>query len=628
MDGRPRLVRPLAASLTLSLCLSGLACRPEHSAAPPPKETLARAGERLSRDLSPGELSRIAARGDLVLPRLTAREREELSRGTLAFHVDRPTVVRLAAPSATPPFWLAQRGFRPLAGSFRVAGQPWSIHELRVPEGPVELGVNALDRRPSAHYVVFLSDDTGRPVVPSRVAGTTGQWDAVEAAPRASLAAGIDLTPDKFPDSLAGSVMLRPQHDARHSALLAKGRVWKTHVVAGPAPDQVKVAFGPDAGRELVWSWRTDVNTRRSVLRLKPARGGVPTEVPGTSEVLETPDVLNDPAVRLHAARAAGLDPSTTYAYSVGDGTEAGSTPWTPVNTAPRVGSDAHLLYMGDPQCGLEDWGKLLADARRRRPDAGVLLIAGDLVDRGNERTNWDHFFLRAGGVFERLPVMPAVGNHEYLDRGPWLYSKFFKLPANGPAGEDRGLVYSFEYGDVFVAVLDSTRALFSPVEAGRQARWLDDALAATAARWKLVMFHHPVYASHISRENPAIRDAWVPTFDRRRVDLVLQGHDHSYMRTYPLRQGRQVPDGTVYVVSVSGDKFYEQDTRGMAEVGFTHVATYQTIDTDAANARLTYRAWDASGRERDRFELSRAGAVTKLARGYSAGRDAISAGR
>ena len=69
-------------------------------------------------------------------------------------------------------------------------------------------------------------------------------------------------------------------------------------------------------------------------------------------------------------------------------------------------------------------------------PDAAFLLIAGDLVDRGNERTNWDHFFLRAAGVFERLPLMPCVGNHEYLDQGPRLYRAFFDLPRNGPAGD------------------------------------------------------------------------------------------------------------------------------------------------------------------------------------------------
>ena len=131
---------------------------------------------------------------------------------------------------------------------------------------------------------------------------------------------------------------------------------------------------------------------------------------------------------------------------------------------------------------------------------------------------------------------MPCVGNHEYLDRGPWLYRSIFALPANGPAGVAPDLVYSFEVGDAFIAVLDSTLAVTDPAQARLQADWLDDRLARTRRAWKLVMFHHPVYASHASRESPALRDAWVPVFDRHHVDLVLQGHDHAYLRTYPMR--------------------------------------------------------------------------------------------
>jgi hypothetical protein len=268
------------------------------------------------------------------------------------------------------------------------------------------------------------------------------------------------------------------------------------------------------------------------------------------------------------------------------------------------------MLYMGDPQCGLEGWGKLLSEAASRRPDAGVLLIAGDLVDRGNERTNWDHFFLRASGVFEHLPVMPAVGNHEYLDRGPWLFRTVFDLPRNGPRGIDPDLVYHFEYGDCFVAVLDSTLAVTDHAKARLQAKWLDECLTRTRRTWKLVMFHHPLFASHPSRESPALRDIWEPVIDRHRVDLVLEGHDHAYLRTRPIRRGRVVTknEGTVYVVSVSGDKYYDQDPRGYSEVGFTGVSTYQTIDVHVRGRMLVYRAYEASGREVDRFSLVRDG--------------------
>ena len=83
----------------------------------------------------------------------------------------------------------------------------------------------------------------------------------------------------------------------------------------------------------------------------------------------------------------------------------------------------------------------------RRHPGMDFVVLAGDLVDRGNERTNWDHFFLRLP-MLDRLPVMPCVGNHEYLDVGPRLYRAFFELPHNGPPGIDPDLAYSFEAGE------------------------------------------------------------------------------------------------------------------------------------------------------------------------------------
>jgi hypothetical protein len=600
---------------------------------------LAEAGKRLSASLSAAELTRLAASGEKVLRALTRGERDALARGALRLRLDRPAVVTVAAPRGSVPFWVADLGFRPTDLTLADPSTSWSVFRKPVGPGWVGLGVNGLDRTPPAHYVVLLQTPDGAPVSPTAIVG--GRWNIQTASKGTSLASGVDLPIRDLSPGLTGATLLQPSHDLRHSTLLARGRVWKTHVASGRRPDQITVAFGADAARELVWSWRTGPGTDRSVVRFYPlvpgersgGTGGSPTsglgprtpvgeppvppvEVRGTSRPLETPDLLNDPSVNRHHARATGLEPSTSYAYSVGDGTPGGMSPWSVVRTGPGRREDVHLIYLGDPQCGLERWGRLLADAYRRRPDAGAILIAGDLVDRGNERTNWDHLFLRAAGVFDRVPVMPAVGNHEYLDTGPRLYRAFFTLPANGPDGIEPGLVYSFEYGDAFVAVLDSTLAVSDPRQADRQARWLDAELSRTSRPWKLVMFHHPVYASHPARESPALREAWVPVFDRHRVDLVLQGHDHAYLRTYPLREGRRAESpgaGTVYVVSVSGDKYYDQDPRDYTEVGFTRVSTCQTIDISAPTGRLVYRAWDESGKQRDGFDLSKPDRAARL---------------
>ena len=64
--------------------------------------------------------------------------------------------------------------------------------------------------------------------------------------------------------------------------------------------------------------------------------------------------------------------------------------------------------------------------------------------------------------------------------------------------------------------------------------------------------------------------------------------------------------EGTIYVVSVAGDKFYDQVQREYIEVGLTGTPTYQTIEIDDVENRLTYRAWSDSGEIADRLVLTK----------------------
>ena len=619
MDGTRR-------SFTLGIVLAALsACAPQPpvESLPDARATLMDVGRRLGRKHSLDELAVLAARGDRLLTSLTSAERDALGRCYLRFRVDRPAEVIVAAAAGSVPFWLEDHGFERTTTVLRGQAGDWLTFRRTFPAGWVGLGVNGLDRRPTDHYVAFVRGTNREQVV---VSGFDRElWRTVAAQEGVSAASDSERPLRALPVSLLGTTLLQPAHDQRHSTLLATGKVWKTHVVSRPTPDQVVVSFGQQPSGMLSFAWRTDPTVTSTAVRISPAsEPGTAWVVRGDSELVATPSVLNDPVMRRHSVRVEGLRAGTTYRYAVGDGTPDRWTAWQTVRTAPAHPGRDLLLYLGDAQCGLETWGKLLKAAHQRHPNAGAILLAGDLVDRGNERTNWDHFFLRAEGVFESIPFMPCAGNHEYLERGPLLYRSFFRLPADGPEGMAPGLVYSFEYGDACIAVLDSTSAACDPVLAQRQAEWLDAALARTRATWKLVMFHHPLYASHPTREYPALRDAWIPVLDRHRVDLVLQGHDHAYLRTYPLRGNARVDsaaDGTTYIVSVSGEKFVDQAPRDYAAVAFTNVATYQTIEVDAAEKRLTYRAWDLAGRQRDALIIEKPAAPVRLARQRSQSR-------
>jgi hypothetical protein len=620
MHGRAGFLRRLALITIMTAALPACSARVSVEGLPTAEESLARIGRRLGASLALDELSVVAQRSERLLARLTTEERAALGQGAFRFHSDRPVIVTVVSPDHRSLFWLDDLGFHRVAQPIRVADQEWAVYRKPFPAGWVGLGVNGLDRTPTAHYLVFVhsvESAEGAGTVPTISRLAPEHWRLTTAREGSSAAVDRDLPLGPLPEELRGALLLRPAHDRRHAALLARGRIWKTHAASGRTPDQVSVAFGLDAARSLVWTWRTEPGVRTTALRLTNDPSRPFRTIEGDSHLVESPGLLNDPMIRRHCAAATDLTPGTAYSYSLGDGVSEEWTPWKVVRTAPTGPRPFRFLYLGDPQCGLEEWGKLLANAHHLHPDAAFLMIAGDLVDRGNERTNWDHFFLRAAGVFEELPLLPCAGNHEYLDQGPRLYRAVFALPANGPAAVDSGLVYSFEYGDAFFAVLDSTSAVSDARLAAKQAEWLDDRLARTRTTWKVVMFHHPVYASHPKRESPALRDAWVPVFDKHGVDLVLQGHDHAYLRTYPLRAGRRVEDagaGTTYVVSVSGTKYYDQRPRPETAVGFTRLSTYQTIDIQSPENRLLYRAWDTTGREVDRVVMDKPGDAPRLA--------------
>jgi acid phosphatase type 7 len=584
---------------------------------PRPRDVLIAVGKRLADKLSAKEITDLAHHSDSLLRALTWRERSTLGRDLIRFRIEKPAIIDIAAAKGSEPFWLVDQGFERVPTTLSTKAGAFSIHRKSFPAGWVGLGVNGLDASSPAHYAVFV-----RPMknAPALAVSELDPEIARIAVARDGIGPSFDDAQSfrQLPPEYVGALLLQTRHAARHASILVKDEAWKTHVPSSPSPDQVAIAFGADPAHELTFTWRTDPRISTPYLRIARAgRGGAgPADanairvLGGQSTIVESEGVVNDPIIRRHKVFATELEHDTNYVYSLGDGSPTGWTPWQVVRTGPDKPRDFSFLSMGDPQCGLEEWGKLLHQAWRKNPAASFLLIAGDLVDRGNERTNWDHFFLRAKGVFDELPLMPAIGNHEYLDGGPRLYRAFFEMPANGPEGIDRSLVYSFEYGDAVFAILDSNPKVAGLDGAKRQADWLDGVLSKTRATWKFVVFHHPIYTSHPTRTTPAhLRATWIPVFDKHHVDFVLQGHDHAYLRTHRMRRDRRVSDdesGTFYVVSVSGTKYCEQAPRDYIAKGAVNVSTYQTFQIHQKERRLIYRAVDLAGREIDYVVLEK----------------------
>lgn len=180
----------------------------------------------------------------------------------------------------------------------------------------------------------------------------------------------------------------------------------------------------------------------------------------------------------------------------------------------------------------------------------------------------------------------------------------------NAPEGLEETCYY-IDYQDVRFICLDSNR------QREEQVPWLRKVLSDNPNRWTILTFHHPIFSPARDRDNRELRELWKPILDEFKVDLVLNGHDHSYSRTGALPKGLElvnVPDGyqqaydpnigTVYVVSVSGPKMYPI-TKGEYAVRLAeNTQLYQVIDVDTSE--LHYKAYTATGRLYDAFTLKK----------------------
>ncbi len=281
---------------------------------------------------------------------------------------------------------------------------------------------------------------------------------------------------------------------------------------------------------------------------------------------------------------------------------------------------------------GRESFGKRTPTA----PNSQFFLHAGDLCNRGIADDEWGEWFYSLGWTSGSVPQIAIPGNHEYPkgDDGKRSLTAHwkpqFELPKNGPMGFEETVFYLDVQG-VRIIGLNSNE------DPEIQAEWLDDVLSKNPNRWAIVAHHHPIYSTSKDRDNAHLRRIWQPIYDKHHVDLVLQGHDHSYGRSRPIRiagdgeQGSEegdtalageqnltiaqnvpsgvrgrTPGGTIYVVSVSGPKMYTLKKYPKDEDPFVRRAAdtqlYQIITIDGDELR--YEARTAVGDLYDAFTL------------------------
>lgn len=346
------------------------------------------------------------------------------------------------------------------------------------------------------------------------------------------------------------------------AAAAAAGPVlWSKPGFAAEPPRGVRVLYGDDGRTSVGISWFTDTPVAKPYAQIGPDKGAFGSTVPAITTTYTGPREIEQSISYQHHVTIEGLQPETAYRYRVG---HAGATGEEFVfSTAPDRIQPFRFTSFGDhgtdPQGDAQraSWGTPFSPLAVQAIDAlnpAFHVHNGDIsYSCGGHQEAWDVWAESVQSRAARMPWMVTMGNHEMeLGYGPNGYDPFrsrFRLPGNGVDWtEDRtSTFYAFQYSNVLVLMLDGNEAASEygyhfnrGYLKGAQDRFIEATLKAGRADptidWIVASFHNCMYCTDaVHGSDGGCRERWQPLFERYRVDVVLNGHNHCYERTFPI---------------------------------------------------------------------------------------------
>jgi hypothetical protein len=217
-----------------------------------------------------------------------------------------------------------------------------------------------------------------------------------------------------------------------------------------------------------------------------------------------------------------------------------------------------HFISGGD--CGINPHA-IANNIQAARQDPMFAIVGGDLGYDNGKAVDVSVAFLRnyskhmVGRDGRLIPLVVCIGNHEVdggynkkREKAPFFYALFDGL------FRDTGFA-ALDFGDYLSLVLLDTGHT-SAIE-GDQADWLEKMLAARADHPNVFIVNHvPAYPSFRKKDGTdgkagtgeGNRKHWVPLFEKYRVPVVLEHHDHTFKRTKPLLDGLNNDNGVLYL--------------------------------------------------------------------------------
>ena len=270
-----------------------------------------------------------------------------------------------------------------------------------------------------------------------------------------------------------------------------------------------------------------------------------------------------------------GLEPNTTYYYTVEkNGVQ------TEVETYETQSFDTvKMLYVGDPQIGASKgqpqggetlaaesgaantaarndafgWNRTLEAALAQDPDVSFIISAGDQVNKTGQAKEEEYAGYLSPDVLAGLPVATTIGNHDSLNAD---YMYHFNNPnATEYGATQAGGDYYYSYGNGLFIVLNTNNYNVAEHEQAIQEAVASDPNAA----WRIVTIHQDIYGSgldHSDTDGMILRTQLTPIFDEYDIDVVLQGHDHTYSRSKLLYGDGQTHGAYEFQLNADGSDY------------------------------------------------------------------------
>ena len=415
-------------------------------------------------------------------------------------------------------------------------------------------------------------------------------------------------------------------HDHFHSQYSSMSEV-DAHKIIFPSktPHRIIVSLTEDANHSSAVNWRTNQQVDTAYVQVAEETHGPDflldknkQQFTAKTEFIAVENIRDqEPLVKAayHSAIINNLKPGTNYVYRVGDGNKNNDTwsEWFQIKTPSSNKSEPFsFIYFGDAQNDVKSmWSRVLRKSYKMMPEVDFMLHAGDLINHSESDREWGEWFYAGSFIHATVPSVMTPGNHEYdktVERKKLsaLWRPQFTLPENAPIEELKETCYALDYQSMKLISIDAQSFINSEYSRNEQIKWLDSVLASNTKKWITITMHYPIYSTKKGRDNKELREGLKPLIDKYNVDLVLQGHDHTYARGYASNEGlgkTVVEDaGAIYAVSVSGPKMYEsQNQDWMVKRGeFTQLFQIITIEGNT----LKYDSYTPMGSVYDSFHL------------------------